>query len=153
MSYFDIKNWYTDEMDVYRITEAASGYTTVQNRQKVGEEIPCRIYAPGKNSPTIRDTAATGRDVEKVACALSVDVQEGDVLYITRGGRLGAINNPERYIAGHPVKYYDPVGGAMTFIEHQEIGLMADNLIGEDIPEEPAAVVGSAVVGSSTVGG
>ena len=130
MSYFDISAWYTDEMEVYRITEAAAGNTTVQTREKIADGIPCRIYAPGKNAPTIRETAATGHDVEKVACALSVDIREGDVLYITRGGKLGHINPPERYIAGHPIKYYDPVGGAMTFIEHQEIGLMTDDIIG-----------------------
>ena len=75
------------------------------------------------------ETASINREVEKVACALDVDVQDGDELHITRGGALGDQNAAEKYYAGHPIKYYDPVGGAMTFAEHQEIGLMSDSII------------------------
>lgn len=129
MSYFDISAWYTDSMDIYRTANTAQGNLTVQSRVLVASNVPCRIYAPGKGSPTMRETASINREVEKVACALDVDIKDGDELYIVRGGALGYQNSPEKYYAGHPVKYYDPVGGAMTFAEHQEIGLMSDSII------------------------
>lgn len=151
MSYFDIKNWYTDEMDVYRVEEESApaevgsavagasvlseetGAITTQTRKPVLTGIPCRVYAPDKSTPTITQTAAAARGVEKVACALAHDIHEGDELIITRGGALGHTNDPERYFAGHPVKYYDPVGGALTWAEHQEIGLLGDNIVGEEL--------------------
>ena len=151
MSYFDISAWYTDSMDVYRVVEESAipvvgnaivgasvlggddGALTEQVRKPVLTGIPCRIYAPDKSTPTITQTASAARGVEKVACALAYDIQEGDELIIMRGGALGHTNHPERYFAGHPVKYYDPVGGVMTFIEHQEIGLLGDNIIGESL--------------------
>lgn len=130
MSYWDISRWYTDSMDIYRTVNSADGNLTVQSRKRVAVDVPCRIYSPDKSSPVMTERASYGRGVEKVACALTVDVQEGDELHITRGGAIGKMNTPERYFAGHPAKYYDPVGGAMTFIQHQEIGLMTDNIIG-----------------------
>lgn len=130
MSYWDISRWYTDSMDIYRTVNSTDGNLTVQSRERVAVDVPCRIYSPDKSSPVMTERASYGRGVEKVACALTVDVQEGDELHITRGGAIGKMNTPERYFAGHPAKYYDPVGGAMTFIQHQEIGLMADNIIG-----------------------
>ena len=142
MSYFDISAWYTDSMDVYRVGEstgagasvsAGEGALTEQVREPIYTGVPCRIYAPDKSTPTITQTASAARGVEKVACALALDIHEGDELIITRGGALGYTNHPERYFAGHPVKYYDPVGGVMTFIEHQEIGLLGDNIIGESL--------------------
>lgn len=133
MSYWDISQWYTDSMDVFRTVNSSDGNLTVQSREQVGFSIPCRVYAPDKSSPTMTDRASYGRGSEKVACGLTADIREGDELLITRGGALGHHNTPERFFAGHPVKYYDPVGGAMTFIQHQEIGLIADNIIGEGV--------------------
>ena len=54
----------------------------------------------------------------------------GDELEVIRGGGLGIQGKPERYFAGTPQDYYDPVGGALTQLQHKEVGLLRDNLIG-----------------------
>ena len=66
---------------------------------------------------------------EKLACSLEEDIRAGDELLIVRGGALGMAGEPERYFAGKPQKYYDPVGGAMTGLEHQEIGLFMQEIV------------------------
>lgn len=64
-----------------------------------------------------------------MACDLSADIRAGDELRIIRGGNLGHLNLQERYFAGEPMYYYDPVGGALTGLEHQEIGLLEENIV------------------------
>ena len=53
----------------------------------------------------------------------------GDELLVTRGGALGIQNQPERYFAGNPQKYYDPVGGALTGLVHMEVGLLLQEIV------------------------
>ena len=65
-----------------------------------------------------------------MACDLAVDIQAGDELKIIRGGNLGFRNKEERYFAGTPVDYHDPVGGVLTGLQHKELGLFKDNIIG-----------------------
>jgi len=130
MSFFGASAWYTDMMDIYRVTASVNGNITEHTRTLMYSSVPCRIYAPSKDSPIMTDKAAVNRGAEKVACAVDVDICEGDEILITRGGALGKTGAQERFFAGHPVKFYDPVGGALTRLEHQEIGLMADNIIG-----------------------
>jgi len=76
------------------------------------------------------NTGARERSSEKLGCDLSVDIQAGDELLIVRGGNLGYEGRQERYFAGSPVQYYDPVGGALTGLQHKEVGLLMDNVIG-----------------------
>lgn len=123
-------SWYTDTVDVWRVVSVVSGNITTQRRQQVGAVIPCRVYSSQKNGPNMTDTAARTQSTDKLACDLSVDIQAGDELLVTRGGNLGKTNTPERYFAGNPQQYYDPVGGALTGLEHQEIGLLMQNVIG-----------------------
>lgn len=126
------KNWYTDTADIYRVVPVKKGNLDTQERQKVNPSpILCRIYSPAKGGPSMKNTAAREQSSEKMACDLSVDIRAGDELLIVRGGNLGHANQPERYFAGHPVDYYDPVGGALTGLQHKEVGLLADNLIGK----------------------
>lgn len=122
--------WYTDIMDIYRVEAVQKDSVTVQERRKVSESpIFCRIYSTQKNGPNMTDDAARIRSEEKLACDLSVDIQKGDELYVIRGGALGHTNQPERYFAGKPQKYYDPVGGAMSGLEHQEVGVLMDEIV------------------------
>ncbi len=122
--------WYTDTVDVYRVEEVSGDGLSRQERRKVNDTpIPCRVYSPQKNGPNMTDTAAKDLASEKMSCDLAVDIRPGDELMIVRGGNLGHGNEPIRYFAGSPVPYYDPVGGMMTGLEHQEIGLLKDNLI------------------------
>lgn len=53
-----------------------------------------------------------------------------DEVYVIRGGNTGHTNEPERYLAGPPQDFYDPIGGALTGLEHKEVPLLRENLIG-----------------------
>lgn len=122
--------WYTDTVDIYRVLSRKDGNMTRQERQKVNQlPVSCRVYSPKKDGPAMTDNAARERSVEKLACDLTVDIRAGDELLVTRGGSLGHANQPERYVAGAPVAYYDPVGGGMTGLEHKEVGLLKDNIV------------------------
>lgn len=123
--------WYTDIVDIYRVVTVMEGNLSKQERQKINHiPVPCRIYKPEKGGPGMTSTAARERSLEKMSCDLAVDIQAGDELMIIRGGNLGYKNKPERYFAGNPVSYYDPVGGALTGLQHKEVGLLMDNIIG-----------------------
>lgn len=125
------RNWYTDTMDIYRVVSVEEGNVDRQERKKVNDApIPCRIYHTEKGGPNITGNAARERSSEKLACDLGTDIQAGDELQITRGGSLGRQGRQERFFAGDPVDYYDPVGGVHTGLQHKEVGLLKDNLIG-----------------------
>lgn len=124
-------SWYTDTVDIYRVVTVPNGNLDRQERQKINDApVPCRIYKPEKGGPNMTNTAARERSSEKLGCDLTVDIQAGDELMIVRGSNLGYKNKPERYFAGSPVQYYDPVGGALTGLQHKEVGLLMDNIIG-----------------------
>ena len=123
--------WYTDTADIYRTAPVKEGNLTRQERRTVNASpVPCRVYHPEKSPPAMEKPAARERSAEKMACDLSVDIRAGDELFIVRGGNLGHANKPERYFAGSPVQYYDPVAGALTGLQHKEVGLLMDNVIG-----------------------
>ncbi len=125
------KSWYTDTVDIYLVVPVKKGNLDMQERQKINSvPIACRVYSPAKNSPSMKDTAARMQSSEKLACDLSVDIRAGDELQIVRGGNLCQANQPERYFAGRPVSYLDPVGGILSGLQHKEVGLLEDNIIG-----------------------
>lgn len=125
------KNWYTDTVDIYRTEVVMEGNISHQERKKVNAApVPCRIYKPEKGGPNMTQNAAREKSLEKMACNPSADIRAGDELLVIRGGNLGYGNKPERYFAGNPVSYYDPVGGALTGLQHKEVGLLMDNIIG-----------------------
>ena len=100
-----------------------------KERKLLRKGIPCRIYSKQKNGPRMSQTAAGANSVDKVACDLKVDLKAGDELHIIRGGKLGIRGEPERYFADRPHPYYDPVGGVLSGLEHQEAALLTDELI------------------------
>ena len=122
-------DWYTDTMDVYRVIAVKDGSITRQERKKFGSEIPCRLYHTGTVIPNISYNAARTRGEDKLSCDLEVDIQAGDELQVIRGGNIGRNDRSERYFAGPPQSYYDPVGGALTGLEHKEVTLLRDNII------------------------
>lgn len=124
------KDWYTDSLAVYRSICVDSGNITKMERSLIRENIPCRIYSTRRNGPRMNQTAASVEAVDKVACDLGVDIKAGDELHIIRGGMLGIPGEPERYFAGRPHPYYDPVGGVLSGLEHQETALLTDEVIG-----------------------
>lgn len=123
------KNWYTDLMDICRVVSVKDGNITRQERKKMAEKIPCRVYHTGTGSPSITDNAARTRGEDKLSCDLSVNIQAGDELQVIRGGNIGRNDRSERYFACPPQSYYDPVGGALTGLEHKEVTLLRDNII------------------------
>lgn len=123
-------DWYTDSMDVYRNVEATCGNMDGMERKMVMENIPCRIYSVKKNGPRMRQTAAMTDSVDKLACDLAVELKAGDELHVVRGGMLGIRGEPERYFADKPHPYYDPVGGVLSGLEHQEVALSTEEIIG-----------------------
>lgn len=123
--------WYTDTVDIYRVVEVTDRNMDLLERKKVNPSpIPCRIYSSEKKGPNMTENAARDRSLEKMACDLAVDIQAGDELRVIRGGNLGFTNKEERYFAGTPVDYYDPVGGVLTGLQHKEVGIFKDNIIG-----------------------
>ena len=124
------KDWYTDTVDIYRVAAVVKGNITVQERQKMNDEpIRCRVYSSKRDGPVMGNTAARERSTEKLACDLAVDIRAGDELLVIRGGALGLQGQQERYFAGGPQGYHDPVGGALTGLEHKEVGLLMDNIV------------------------
>lgn len=122
-------NWYTDTVDVYRVVNTTTGNINAQTRQQVGSAIPCRVYSSQKNGPSMQDGAARVNSTDKLSCNIDADIREGDELLVTRGGALGYQNQPERYFAGNPQRYYDPVGGALTGLNHMEVGLLLQEIV------------------------
>lgn len=120
-------NWYTDLMDIYRVTETG-GALSRQALTLLYSAVPCRVYSSQQNNIAINPTAATSNKNDKLACDVFVDVREGDTLMITRGGALNRGREAVRYIASQPQAFFDPVGGAMTGLEHLEVGLREDNI-------------------------
>lgn len=125
------KNWYTDLMDVCRVVPVKDGNVTRQERKTVAEKVPCRVYHTGTGSPSITDNAARIRGEDKLSCDLSVDIQAGDELYVIRGGNTGPYqtsrNGTRRTFRR---TFDDPIGGALTGLEHKEVTLLRENLIG-----------------------
>lgn len=124
-----LSDWYTDLLDVYRIEKTVDYNVNVEARVKVnGSPIPCRVYSSEVTGANPQSTAAVTRQTDKLACAVNTDILPNDELIVTRGGRVGGTRK-ERYIAGRPQLFYDPVGFASTGIAHMEIGLYADNIV------------------------
>lgn len=121
--------WYTDTVDVYRVVNVTVGNVDTQERRQVGTAIRCRVHESQKNGPAMQDTAARMQSTDKLSCDVSVDIRAGDELFVIRGGALGRSGEPERYFAGTPRRYYDPVGGALTGLEHMEVGLLMQNVV------------------------
>jgi hypothetical protein len=123
------ENWYTDSMSISRNVAYKVGNIDKKKREELYKDIPCRIYSTKRTSPSMKDTAATATAMDKVACDVSVDLKVGDMLMIVRGGALGSNREPERYFAGLPQPFYDPVGGVLSGLEHQEAVLLMDEVI------------------------
>lgn len=121
--------WYTDTVDVYRVVNTVVGNITRQERKQALTAVPCRVYNSQKNGPNMTDNAARSTSTDKLACPVDTDIRAGDELLVIRGGGLGHTNEPERYFAGNPQHYYDPVGGALTGLEHLEVGLLMQEVI------------------------
>lgn len=121
--------WYTDTMMVYRIQKTKVNNMSREVRTVVNDApIPCRVYRTQISGSAIQETAATDRKTDKLACPIDTDIKENDEIIVTRGALVGGTIE-ERYIAGNPQRFYDPVGMHVTGLEHLEVGLFADNIV------------------------
>lgn len=116
-------------MTIYRNEEKIHHHVNKKERILVEENIPCRIYSTQKNVSNRGDTTFLLQETDKVACDLSVTIKTGDEIFVVRGGMLGMKKEPERYLAGKIQEFYDPVGGVLSGLEHQEIALLQDDFI------------------------
>ena len=122
-------DWYTDTMDVYRTVKTTVGHITRESREKVNESaIPCRVYETQLQGGNPQNTAAVDRKTDKLACPVDTDIKADDLIIVHRGALVGG-NTEERYTAGKPQHFYDPVGMDVTGLSHMEVGLYADNIV------------------------
>lgn len=122
-------DWYTDTVDIYRVTDVADGALTRHERQLVAEGVPCRIYRSGDNPIRMSPQAASIQQTDKLACGLDADIRDGDELIITRGAKLGKPGPVTRAFAADPVYYYEPFGAILPGLDHQEIPLRQEERV------------------------
>ena len=118
------QDWYTDTMDVWRNVDVLDGKLTRQERRLVLTAVPCRIYQSDNKPIRMTQTAADIQQSDHLACDIAVDIQAGDELRITRGGRLGRTGPAIRAFAADPNLYYEPFGAILPGLAHQEIRLL-----------------------------
>lgn len=145
------RDWYTDTVDVYRVQETMDGNLTRFDRVQVLSGVPCRVYQSDNRAIRMEQTASHVEQEDRLACDVTVDIQAGDELRITRGGALGKPGPVIRAFAADPNYYYEPFGAIIPGLRHQEIRLLqqervkggvtgGSNAEGTDqIPESPAA--------------
>ena len=133
MNYAD---WYTDRMDIHRVTPVRDGALTRHERVQVAENIPCRTYRSGVHGPRMQPTAAyTESTDDKLACANTVDVRPGDELLICRGKGVGQTQQTIRAFAGEPARFYEPFGAVIPGLAHQEIALLQKEYLDAEAEE------------------
>ena len=120
--------WYTDTVEVFRVTDVTVGHIKKQARTKMGQH-SCRVYQPDKSAPVLTSEAGKVMSNDKLGAPLGTDIQSGDELIVTRGGALGYSISTTRYFAGDVVPYYEPVGGAFNGLGHIEVGLLQNEVI------------------------
>lgn len=133
MAYYRLVQMYTDTFDSYRVVKTIENGITKQSREKVLSGIPCRAYQNNTNQPQMSETAATVSKSNMLCCELGYDIKGGDELIIHRGANVGRHINPdERYIAGPPNIYTEPFAGVCPDLEHMQIALIDDRVIGDN---------------------
>lgn len=123
------RDWYSDLMDVYRVSPVQDGALTRQERVKVAEGVRCRQYCVSAPGPGMSQTAASITELDYVQCDNAVDVRAGDELHIRRGAVLGKALAESRVFAGEPQHFFEPFGAAMPGLAHQEIRIFQEERV------------------------
>jgi len=118
-----ILNWYTDLLTISRVESYQEGNITKQRRVEISNNVPCRVYRNSNPPTNMRETAAQVTYSDILACDNSVDIKAGDELSVIRGGGLGYANKSITYFAGDPTPYYEPFGGTVPNLAHQQVPL------------------------------
>lgn len=122
-------DWYTDQMDVFRVMQHTENHLTRNVREQVMKAVPCRIYRKDGKTPTMSQTAASVEQTSYLACALGAELHAGDELLIHRGARLGYHLKDVRAFAGEPNPYVEPFGAVMPGLAHQEVALLEQEYV------------------------
>lgn len=118
------RDWYTDTVDVWRVTPREDGGLTHNEREQVLSGIPCRMYQKDARKISMSQTAASADGDDWMQCDNGVDIRPGDELIIHRGAELGENRADIRAFASEPNYYFEPFGAAMPGLAHQEIRLL-----------------------------
>ena len=121
------ENWYTDTATISRVESYKVGSLTKKRRITIAENVPCRVYSNAKPPTVMKDTAAQANPSDMLACDNEIDIRAGDEITVVRGGMLGSEKKPQRYFAGLPVNYYEPIGGVVPNLAHQEVPISGEN--------------------------
>ena len=133
MAYFNLMMVYTDTFDSYRVVKTIENGITKQSRSQVLSGIPCRVYQNQTNQPNLTETSSTINESNMLCCELGYDIKGGDEIIVHRGANVGRHVNPdERYIAGRPNIYVEPFAGAFPDLEHMQVALVDEDVIGDN---------------------
>jgi hypothetical protein len=126
MNYAD---WYTDKMEIWRNAPKIEDGLTSYARQKIANNVPCRIYLSDSQPITMEKTASHVKQNDKLMCGVDVDIKAGDQLIIKRGGGLGYSTTTIRAFAAEPNYYFEPFGAVMPDLSHIEVRLLQEERV------------------------
>lgn len=125
----NFREWYTDTMDIYRVSRVRDGSLTRHERVQVAAGVPCRMYQTDAARLSMAQTAASSQQKDWVQCGNEVDVQAGDELHIHRGAGLGHSLPAARAFAADPNHFFEPFGAVLPGLAHQEIPLVQEERV------------------------
>lgn len=117
-------DWYTDTVDIWRVTPTTTNGLTNNALQQLYTGIPCRIYQSDNQPINMDQSAAHIKQADRLMCDTSVDIRAGDQLIIHRGAVLGKTSPDIRAFAADPNLYFEPFGAVIPGLAHQEIRLL-----------------------------
>lgn len=126
----NFQDWYTDTVDVWRVTPTTTNGLTTNALQQLYTGIPCRIYQSDNQPINMDQAAAHVKQADRLMCDTSVDIRAGDQLIIHRGAVLGKTSPDIRAFAADPNLYFEPFGAVIPGLAHQEIRLLQQERVG-----------------------
>lgn len=126
----NFQDWYTDTVDVWRVTPTTTNGLTTNALQQLYTGIPCRIYQSDNQPINMDQAAAHVKQADRLMCDTSADIRAGDQLIIHRGAVLGKTSPDIRAFAADPNLYFEPFGAVIPGLAHQEIRLLQQERVG-----------------------
>lgn len=126
----NFSDWYTDTVDIWRVTPTTTNGLTTNALQQLYTGIPCRIYQSDNQPINMDQSAAYVKQADRLMCDTSVDIRAGDQLIIHRGAVLGKTSPDIRAFAADPNLYFEPFGAVIPGLAHQEIRLLQQERVG-----------------------
>lgn len=123
-------DWYTDTVDIWRVTPTTTNGLTTNALQQLYTGIPCRIYQSDNQPINMDQSAAYVKQADRLMCDTLVDIRAGDQLIIHRGAVLGKTSPDIRAFAADPNLYFEPFGAVIPGLAHQEIRLLQQERVG-----------------------